>query len=86
MTWLSNAARPPVLMAAPKYSDALRRAITSHGFAPIPVYSSLVIQCEELFSNSTVLVMDGSEVQVRHRALCHLSHVSTGRGELQRTK
>ena len=42
----------------------LQSAISSHGFSPIPVYSSLLIDLDEILSCSVVIMMKNKEVLV----------------------
>ena len=47
-----------------KYSKSLRSSVSSHGFAPIPVYSSFLIDLDEVFSNFAIIKMLDGQIQV----------------------
>ena len=47
-----------------KYSKSLRSSVSSHGFAPIPVYNSFLIDLDEVFSNFAVIKMADGQIQV----------------------
>ena len=47
-----------------KYSKSLRSSVSSHGFAPIPVYSSFLIDLDEVFSNFAIIKMADGQIQV----------------------
>ena len=47
-----------------KYSLSLKQALGSHGFAPIPVSSSILIELDDIFSNAGVLMMDPTNTEV----------------------
>jgi len=46
-----------------KYSLSLKQALGSHGFAPIPVSSSILIELDDIFSNAGVLMMDPTNTE-----------------------
>ena len=48
-----------------KYSESLKTALQSHGFAPIPVYSNILIEIDELMSNFSVVKLRDCKVEVR---------------------
>ena len=48
-----------------KYSESLNRGLKNHGFAPIPVYSNILIEIDELMSNFTVVKLSDWKVEVR---------------------
>ena len=48
-----------------KYSESLDCGLKNHGFAPIPVYSNILIEIDELMSNFTVVKLCDYKVQVR---------------------
>ena len=48
-----------------KYCKTVKSALSSHGFAPIPVYSSLLIELDEILSNFVVIMVDSNQVQVK---------------------
>ena len=47
-----------------KYSFRLNQSLNSHGFAPIPVTSSILIELDEIMANFGVVVMDQTSVKV----------------------
>ena len=48
-----------------KYSECLNCGLKNHGFAPIPVYSNILIEIDELMSNFTVVKLSDWKVEVR---------------------
>ena len=48
-----------------KYSSRLNQSLNSHGFAPIPVTSSILIELEDILSNFGVILMDSTSVKVQ---------------------
>ena len=47
-----------------KYTESLNCGLKNHGFAPIPVYSNILIEIDEVMSNFTVVKLSGCKVQV----------------------
>ena len=52
-----------------QYSRSLHSAVSSHGFAPIPVYSNILIDLDDIISNFAVLKMDSGIIQVKQTIL-----------------